>query len=209
MHATHRRCSPWMLVLSMLLPTAAPASPGAAGKSPEPEACAHAQYRLDGDPAGVGAAATLEMGGVVALGDACPPVAPKRWKARKNGSTLVAARWSRCAGLPGAVRLQGKLVDGCRRFRGTIEIGKRRRPVDGTRIECAGDCASVRSTADTVVGEVEGGRALIAVVRDADRRVTAYACGVGADAKTRTAWFFGAGSGDAHADADVIPTLTS
>jgi hypothetical protein len=177
-----------MLVLSMLLPATAPASPGASGKTPELEACAHAQYRLDSDPAGVGPQATLEMGGVIALGDACPPVAPKRWKARKNGATLVAARWPRCAGLTGAVRLQGRLVDGCRRFRGTIEIGKRRRPVDGTRIECGEGCASARSTADTVVGEVDGGRALIAIVRDADRRVTANACGVGADAKARTAW---------------------
>src|SRR5262245_53705771 len=107
MRTSQTRWSPWMLALSiaLLLP---------AGASAASEACPHARYQVDGDPAVTG----LELGGVVALGDVCDPVAPKRWKARKNGTTLVAARWRQCDGLSGAVRLQGKLVDGCRRFRG-------------------------------------------------------------------------------------------
>jgi hypothetical protein len=70
--------------------------------------------------------------------------------------------------------------------------------------ECGTACAAAAS-ASTVVGEVAGGLALVALVRDADQRVTAYTCGVGAKAAARTGWFFGTGTGDP----DAIPTLTS
>lgn len=195
MRVFDRRWTP-LLLLSLALPAGASAVRG-----PAPDACPHARYAL----AGAALADTLEVGSVIALDGACDPVAPTRWKAKRNGTTRVAARWPRCAGVSGAVRLQGKLVDGCSRFRGTIEIGGQRRPIDGTRTDCGARCASPNDTATTFVGEVAGGRALVAVVRDADGRVTAYACGVGAKPAERTAWFFGAGGRDAGA----IPPLTS
>jgi hypothetical protein len=82
------------------------AAPARADKSPAPEACPHAQYRIEDDPVVPGTSTTLAMGGVIALDGVCGPVAPKRWKAKRNGTTLVAARWTQCAGLPGTVRLR-------------------------------------------------------------------------------------------------------
>ena len=145
--------------------------------------------------------AVLELGAVAALDGVCDAVAPKRWKATRAGITVVAAQWKQCAGSKGTVRLAGKLIDGCRRFRGTLAIGKSLRSIVATRIECGERCATA-STSNTVVGEVAGGQALIALVRDADG-VTAYTCGIGTNLPTRTGWFFGASTGDA------LPTLTS
>ncbi len=192
MDASNRRSSPWNLIpLTVLLLAAASTTPARAGK---PDACPHARYEIAGG-------STLEMGAVVALDGVCDAVAPKRWKAKRNGTTVVAATWRQCAGSKGTVRLAGKLVDGCRRFRGTLGIGKQLRPIDATRIDCGTRCAQP-SASSTVVGDVAGGQALIALVRDADG-VTAYTCGIGANPTTRTGWFFGASSGDA------MPTLTS
>ena len=192
MRASTRRWSRWNLIpLTVLLLAGASAAPARAGK---PDACPHARYETtDG--------AVLELGAVAGLDGVCDAVAPKLWKARRNGITVVAAKWKQCAGSKGTVRLAGKLIDGCRRFRGTLAIGKSLRSIDATRIECGERCATA-SASNTVVGEVAGGQALIALVRDADG-VTAYTCGIGTNLPTRTGWFFGASTGDA------LPTLTS
>ncbi len=200
-------------LLGILLTTTAPAWGAVAAT------CPHARYRVAGAP--IGTAEVLEMGGTVALDGACEPVAPKRWKAKGKG-TAVAARWKGCAGLRGAVRLEGKLVDGCRTFRGTVKIGKRLRRIEATRSECGdgfvdvrggeacdGDaaCAPTCVPADSAlrfVGEVAGGRALVSIVRDADG-ITAYTCGLGDELATHTGWFFG----DAPRDPDALPPLTS
>ena len=192
MRASTRRWSRWNLIpLTVLLLAGASAAPARAGK---PDACPHARYEAtDG--------AVLELGAVAGLDGVCDAVAPKLWKARRNGITVVAAKWKQCAGSKGTVRLAGKLIDGCRRFRGTLAIGKSLRSIDATRIECGERCATA-SASNTVVGEVAGGQALIALVRDAGG-VTAYTCGIGTNLPTRTGWFFGASTGDA------LPTLTS
>lgn len=208
---TRARTTVWMLG-SLLVAT--PIAPAWAGKGP---ACPHARYRVVGAP--IGTAGVLEMGSVVALDGVCEAVAPKRWKPGRKG-TRVVAKWNGCAG--GAVRLEGLVDDGCRRFRGTVRLGGRTRRVEAIRSACgdgfvdarAGErcdggpgCAATcmpEQDALRLVGDVEGGRALIALVRDA-QGVTAYTCGTGAALETHTGWFFGAST---H-DPDALPTMTS
>jgi hypothetical protein len=199
-----------LVLLTGLLFAGVLVAPAEAGKGPKPEACPYARYGVVADSLLMNAGATLEMGGVVAIDGLCDPVAPKRWKAARVGTTLVAAKWKQCAGAAGPVRLEGKLVDGCRRFRGTLAVGKRRRPIEATRSGCGdgfvdlgGGCVPAGGSS-TVVGTVAGGQALIALVRDA-QGLTAYTCGIGANVTTRTGWFFGARA----ADPDTIPMLTS
>src|SRR5262245_20422181 len=192
MRASTRRWSRWNLIpLTVLLLAGASAAPASAGK---PDACPHARYETtDG--------AVLELGAVAGLDGICDAIAPKLWKARRNGITVVAAKWKQCSGSKGTVRLAGKLIDGCQRFRGTLAIGKSLRSIDARRIECGERCVAATG-AHTVVGDGAGGEALIALVRDAGG-VTAYTCGIGTNLPSRTGWFFGASTGDA------LPTLTS
>jgi hypothetical protein len=203
-----------MLGLSTLLLTAGPAL---AGKRAEP--CPHARYRISGEP--VGDAGVLEAGGIVALDGACDAVSPKRYKAKRKG-TLVAARWAGCDGLGGPVRLAGTLVDGCRAFEGTLKVGKKKRRLQAVRSECGDGFVDARGgegcdggatcTATCVpegdalrlVGDVDGGRALVAFVRDA-YGITAYTCGVGDALPTHTGWFFG----EPPSDPAELPTMTS
>lgn len=208
---TRARTTVWMLG-SLLVATAI--APAWAAKGPS---CPHARYRVVGKP--IGTAATLEMGSTVALDGVCEAVAPKRWKAGRKG-TRVVAKWKRCAG--GPVRLEGVVDDGCSRFRGTVQIGGRTRRVEAIRSACGdgfvdarggeacdgdADCAATCMPAEDalrLVGDVAGGRALIALVRDA-QGVTAYTCGTGKDLETHTGWFFGASTNDP----DALPTMTS
>jgi hypothetical protein len=55
-----------------------------------------------------------------------------------------------------------------------------------------------------LVGDVDGGQALVSIVRDADG-VTAYTRGVGDALPTHTGWFFG----ESATDTDILPTMTS
>jgi hypothetical protein len=218
-----------LLCLSALL-VSGTLAPAGAHRRPKARACPAARYRIAGAPLAAGTApapSILEVGGAISIDGICAPVAPKRFKARREGTTAVVARWQECGGLTGRVRLAGTLVDGCRRFRGTFRVGRRRRRVEASLTACAdgfvqaeggkacdaaetgSDCAVTCvpvAASRAFVGEVDGGTALIALVGDA-QGLTAYTCGVGANVATHTGWFFGAGVSENAPGA--IPVLTS
>jgi hypothetical protein len=219
-----------LLCTSALLASGTFAVAGAHARA-KPPACPAARYRIVTDvPTPLRAGAILELGGAIGIDGVCPAVPPKRYAARRGGVvTQVAARWAQCDGLRGGVRLHGKLVDGCRRFRGTLAVGRRRRHIDATLSQCAEGFVEVKNGAScptgetgaacdsacvpaaeshTFVGEVDGGRALIALVRDA-QGITAYTCGVGPRVTADTGWFFGAPASEGAGDPDAIPALTS
>jgi hypothetical protein len=221
-----------LLLCPLALLVSGTLAPAGARMGPKPRTCPAARYRVTGAPLASDATGTgsiLELGGAIAIDGACAPVAPKRFAGRRTGATVVAATWKACSGLRGRVRLHGKLLDGCRRFHGTLVVGRRGRRIDARLSECAdgfvevgggkpcagreaGDACALSCVpaagSTTFVGEVDGASALIALVRD-DQGLTAYTCGLGANVTTHTGWFFGAPASKGARDPDAIPALTS
>src|SRR5262249_44838449 len=80
--------------------------------------------------------ATLEVGALVGLGDACPLVSPTTRTARKNGVTEVRARWASCPGFDGVVRAKLRVTDGCTTLVGRVVARNYRRNVTARRTDC-------------------------------------------------------------------------
>jgi alpha-L-fucosidase len=102
-------------------------------------ACRPARYQVEGKPVGRGliTTETIDLGESVALGTACPGVAPRRVRVSRKGVTRIDARWRSCAGFRGRVRLKAKVVDGCSRLVARVKARKYRRRFEALRAECA------------------------------------------------------------------------
>jgi len=128
--------------VSVLLATTllAGSFPVLAAKRPKPEPCPSGRYLIVGEPlvAGENTPTTdgLQVGTLVAIDELCGPVAPKALRAHRNGVTDVHAKWSTCNRLAGKVRLDGKLIDGCSRFKGTLKAHKFKRQFEAVLSRC-------------------------------------------------------------------------
>jgi len=109
-----------------------------AAKKPRPDACRPARYEISGDPIPLGSAtaAIVDVGPIVALGDACTRVEPLRVKTSRKGVTKVRARWDGCPGVDGPLRLDARLVDDCQRLVGRVRAKKLRRRIEAERSIC-------------------------------------------------------------------------
>ena len=115
-----------LCLLLLPLPAGAAASRGTT--------CPDARYAIVGPPVGTGA--TVEVGSRAGIGTACPLTGDVALRGLRDGTTRVRARWLRCPGLAGRVRLAARLVDGCTRVVGTIRAGRLRRTFEARRVDC-------------------------------------------------------------------------
>jgi len=141
---------------------------GVAATAHAADPCPSGRFRVTQGPllpeAGtdVNEAVVLE-GGTVAVTSGCPAV-PATLRAKRNGTTRVAASWpveTPCAGLPAAAVLKGKITESCSKFKGRLKAPKarpKRRPFVAQRSTC-GD-----GFVDPEVGETCDGDAAAATV---------------------------------------------
>jgi hypothetical protein len=93
------------VIRPVVLVVLALAIPAAAAPRKRVEPCAAGRFLVQGTPLLAGAASStadaIEVGTArIAIGTACPPVAPKQYKGTAKG-TKVKAKWPSCAGSPG------------------------------------------------------------------------------------------------------------
>jgi hypothetical protein len=112
-----------------------------AKRRPTRAACSPGRYLLAAPlVTGQGAPTTdaFEVGTTrIAIGDVCDGVKPKRYKATKRGTTVL-ARWRSCDGLSGKVTFKGSILQDCTSLRGTLRARRFRRQVQG-RLSTCGD----------------------------------------------------------------------
>ena len=114
--------------------------PALAARRPKPEPCPSGRYLIVGEPlvAGENTPTTdgLQVGTLVAIDELCGPVAPKSLQGHRNGVTEVHAKWPTCNRLAGKVRLDGRLIDGCTRLKGTLKAHKFKRRFEAMLSRC-------------------------------------------------------------------------
>ena len=122
----------------ILIATAAVLVLGAGVAPARDTMCPDAEYAIAGKPVGGGAAvtSTVEIGASAGLGELCPLDASRLRRRARHGVTYVRARWDSCPGLEGPVFLQGRIVDGCTRFKGAVRAKRYRRPLNALRSDC-------------------------------------------------------------------------
>ncbi len=136
MQPSHRRSHAVLATLAACALTAV-VLPALARKGPKPQPCDAARYLVAGAPIVAGDdGAVLALGSLTAIEGVCTPARAKPWRANRKGFTQLRAHWKACDGLTGGVTLQGKIVDGCARFEGTLRARKLKRAIAATLSQC-------------------------------------------------------------------------